>query len=38
MIVELAVVTHTAPADWRDEPIEVLLTASAVLARLHRRS
>jgi len=31
MIVELAIATNTAPADWWDEPVEVLVTASAVL-------
>jgi hypothetical protein len=36
MIVELAIATHTAPSAWWDEPVEVLLTASAVLARMHR--
>jgi hypothetical protein len=33
MIVELAIATHTAPRDWWDEPLEVVITAVAVLAR-----
>ncbi len=38
MIVELAIATHTAPRDWWDEPLEVIITATAVLARMARRS
>ncbi len=37
MIVELAIATQTAPRDWWDEPLEVILTAQAVLARQARR-
>lgn len=38
MIVELAIATHTAPRDWWDEPLEVILTGTAVLARLARKA
>lgn len=31
MIVELAIATHTQPAPWWDEPVEVILTALDVL-------
>lgn len=37
MIVEIAIATHTAPRDWWDEPLEVVLTAQTVLARMARR-
>lgn len=38
MIVELAIATQTAPRDWWDEPIEVILTGQAVLARMATRA
>lgn len=38
MIVELAIATGTAPRDWWDEPLEVILTATAVLARQAQRT
>jgi len=36
MIVELAIATNTAPRDWWDEPLEVILTATTVLHRIAR--
>ena len=36
MIVELAIATNTAPRDWWDEPLEVILTARTVLQRIAR--
>lgn len=32
-MIELAIATRTAPADWWGEPLEVLETAKVVLAR-----
>lgn len=37
MIVELAIATGTAPRDWWDEPLEVILTATAVLSHQARQ-
>jgi hypothetical protein len=31
-VIEVALATHTAPADWRDEPDESLATALQLLA------
>jgi hypothetical protein len=36
-VIELALATHTAPRDWWDEPLEVIITAAAVLARANRK-
>lgn len=36
-MVELAVLTHTAPADWWGEPLEVIATAYDVLVEHSKR-
>ena len=38
LIVEIAVATHTAPAQWRDEPEEVIYTALEVLEDIADRA
>jgi hypothetical protein len=37
-VVEIAVATQTAPADWWDESDEVLATVLDVLEAAHRKS
>jgi hypothetical protein len=32
-VIELAIATHTAPADWWDEDPRTIVTAAAVLKR-----